>query len=63
MAGRGSRRRALRVIVGRVTELRPLLLAQAGVVSRAQALQVGLQPHDLRRLVRRRELAPLLPGV
>jgi hypothetical protein len=46
-----------------VTDLQALLLAQGGVVSRAQALQVGLQPHDLRRLVRRRDLAPFLPGV
>lgn len=33
------------------------------MVSRAQALQVGMQAHDVRRLVRRHELAPLLPGV
>ena len=50
-------------IVDRVTDLDRLLLAQDGVVSRAQALHAGLRPHDLRRLVRRRELAPLLPGV
>ena len=40
-----------------------LVARQAGVVSRAQALHAGLQPHDVRRLVRRRELTPLLPGV
>lgn len=50
-------------IVDRVTELDRLLVAQGGVVSRAQALQVGLQAHDVRRLVRRRDLAPLFPGV
>lgn len=43
--------------------LAPLLADQAGVVSRSQALSRGLAPHDLRRLVRRRELAPLFPGV
>ncbi|GAA1934021.1 type IV toxin-antitoxin system AbiEi family antitoxin domain-containing protein [Nocardioides hwasunensis] len=43
--------------------LAPLLSAQGGVVSRRQALEVGLLPHDLRRLVRRRELAPIHPGV
>lgn len=42
--------------------LRPLLDHQAGVVARRQALAAGLEPHDLRRLVRRRELAPLFPG-
>lgn len=63
IAGAGSRRRALRAIVDRVSDLDRLLLAQGGVVSRAQALQVGLQAHDVRRLVRRRELAPLHPGV
>src|SRR6478672_2464454 len=42
--------------------LRPLLDLQSGVVSRRQALAAGLEPHDLRRLVRRRELAPLFPG-
>ncbi len=42
--------------------LRPLLARQSGVVARRQALAAGLEPHDLRRLVRRRELAPLFPG-
>lgn len=63
IAGGGSRGRARPAIVDRVTELDRLLVAQGGVVSRAQALQVGLQAHDVRRLVRRRELAPLFPGV
>ncbi|MBE7323944.1 type IV toxin-antitoxin system AbiEi family antitoxin domain-containing protein [Nocardioides sp. Y6] len=41
----------------------PLLSLQSGVVSRRQAMQVGLMPHDLRRLERRRELARVHPGV
>ncbi|WP_110183068.1 hypothetical protein [Nocardioides solisilvae] len=40
-----------------------LLALQCGVVSRRQALEAGLQPHDLRRLERRRELTCLLPRV
>ncbi|UFN46471.1 type IV toxin-antitoxin system AbiEi family antitoxin domain-containing protein [Nocardioides okcheonensis] len=43
--------------------LQPLLASQGGVVSRRQALTEGVAPHDLRRLVRRRELAPVFPGV
>ena len=46
-----------------VTDLDALLASQDGVVSRSQALAVGLAPQDLRRLVRRRDLAPLHPGV
>ena len=48
---------------GAMTDVDALLIAQDGVVSRAQALQAGLQPQDVRRLVRRRELATLHPGV
>jgi hypothetical protein len=40
-----------------------LLERQSGVISRCQALQRGLAPHDVRRLVRRNEWAPILPGV
>lgn len=40
-----------------------LLTLQSGVVSRRQALSRGLADHDLRRLVRRRELAVVHPGV
>jgi hypothetical protein len=40
-----------------------LLVQQSGVVSRRQALGSGLQPHDIRRLVRRREWATVHPGV
>ena len=44
-------------------EIRQLLAMQNGVVSRAQALGLGLQPHDVRRLLRRRDLTPIHPGV
>src|SRR5690606_10069281 len=36
---------------------------QNGVVSRTQALALGLDAHDVRRLVRRRDLNPLFTGV
>lgn len=36
---------------------------QAGVISRRQALDAGLAPHDIRRLKRRREWAEVHPGV
>jgi hypothetical protein len=38
------------------------LAFQAGTISRGQVLGLGLEPHELRRLVRRRELAPVFPG-
>ncbi|WP_374458095.1 type IV toxin-antitoxin system AbiEi family antitoxin domain-containing protein [Nocardioides sp.] len=43
-------------------QLAKILANQSGVVSRRQALSLGLEPHDLRRLVRRRDLTPLFPG-
>lgn len=43
--------------------VRDLLARQDGVVSRAQALDAGLQQHDLDRLRRRREWALLRPGI
>ena len=43
--------------------LHPLLLDQSGVLTRRQAEAAGLRPHDLRRLVRRRELVRLHQGV
>lgn len=43
--------------------LRHLLVRQSGVVSRRQAASCGVHDHDLRRLVRRRELARVHPGV
>ncbi|CAN5244354.1 hypothetical protein BH09ACT12_BH09ACT12_37560 [soil metagenome] len=36
---------------------------QDGVISRRQLLAVGARPHDIRRLLRRREVANALPGV
>ena len=45
------------------SDLSALLSRQDGVVSRRQLLDLGLAPHDVRRLVRRRELTPVLPGV
>ena len=41
----------------------PLLSDQTGVVSRRQLLGAGLRQHDVARLVRRRELVTLHPGV
>src|SRR5688572_10603389 len=36
---------------------------QDGVVARSQLLDLGATPHDVRRMVRRRELAAVHPGV
>ncbi|MGC4111641.1 MAG: type IV toxin-antitoxin system AbiEi family antitoxin domain-containing protein [Nocardioides sp.] len=44
-------------------EIRRLLTAQDGVISRRQAQRAGAAPHDLERLVRRREWSRVLPGV
>lgn len=43
--------------------MEPLLSLQSGVVARRQLLEVGLDPHDVRRLVRRRDLVALHTGV
>ena len=43
--------------------LAPTLARQCGVISRRQAEAAGLAPHDVRRLIRRRDLTPLFPGV
>lgn len=40
-----------------------LLASQDQVVRRAQLLDAGLDPHDVRRLLRRRELTAVHPGV
>lgn len=40
-----------------------LLAVQSGVISRRQALSHGLRPHDIRRLLRRREWAVAFPGI
>lgn len=44
-------------------EINDLLDLQCGVISRAQALANGLAPHDIRRLLRRRELSTVHDGV
>jgi hypothetical protein len=46
-----------------LTELAGLRARQCGVVSRHQALDRGVQPNDLRRLERRRDLVRVLPRV
>ncbi|HET6168226.1 MAG TPA: hypothetical protein VFE07_15445 [Marmoricola sp.] len=43
--------------------LEELLVHQAGVISRAQVRTVGLQPHDIRRKLRRREWVVVHEGV
>ncbi len=43
--------------------LRDLLRHQDGVVSRAQMTEAGVAPSQIRRLLRRRELSPILAGV
>jgi hypothetical protein len=40
-----------------------LLSGQDGVVSRAQLVDAGCEPHDLERMLRRKELFVALPGV
>ncbi len=40
-----------------------LLAAQDGVASRAQLVDAGCEPHDLERMIRRKELFVALPGV
>ena len=40
-----------------------LLAAQDGVVSRAQLVDAGCEPHDLERMIRRKELFVALPDV
>lgn len=46
-----------------VDGLRGILSLQSGVVSRSQLVEGGLAPHDIRRLLRRRELVQMFPGV
>lgn len=43
--------------------IRPTLAAQAGVVSRAQLRVLEIEPHEIRRLLRRRELSTIHAGV
>ncbi len=44
-------------------ELARVLWTQDGVVARRQLTELGFAPHDVRRLLRRRELVPVHPGV
>jgi hypothetical protein len=46
-----------------VSDLDQLLRDQSGVVARKQILALGGQPHDIRRMVRRRDLASVHRGV
>jgi hypothetical protein len=44
-------------------DLTEQLALQGGVIARRQALALGIEPHDIRRLLRRREWATVHPGV
>ena len=44
-------------------EIRHLLARQEGVIARGQALAAGVEPHEIRRLLRRREWVHLSRGV
>jgi hypothetical protein len=44
-------------------EIARILYRQSGVISRRQAVHAGLAPHDIRRLLRRREWAAVHSGV
>jgi hypothetical protein len=46
-----------------MSDLDDLLRLQSGVIARRQAEGLGLAPHDLERLLRRRQWVRLLPGV
>ena len=50
-------------MVAVTTEVQRVLSGQAGVLSRRQALQAGLEPHDIRRLLRRRDWTTVHSGV
>ena len=39
------------------------LSAQDGTISRAQLVEAGCEPHDIERMLRRKELFVALPGV
>jgi hypothetical protein len=47
----------------RVESVDDLLARQSGLVSRAQTIDAGLAPHDIRRRLRNREWAVVHPGV
>lgn len=44
-------------------ELARLLKVQDGIVARRQLMEIGACPHDIRRLLRRRDLVRVHPGV
>jgi hypothetical protein len=44
-------------------QIRELLERQSGVISRRQALGAGLKPHDIQRLLRRKEWSRMFDGV
>ncbi|HSV38856.1 MAG TPA: type IV toxin-antitoxin system AbiEi family antitoxin domain-containing protein [Nocardioidaceae bacterium] len=44
-------------------DVESVLLQQDGVIRRAQALECGMAPHEIRRMVRRNEWAIVHPGV
>ena len=44
-------------------ELSQILDLRSGVISRAQVIECGAEPHDIKRLLRRRELTGMLTGV
>jgi hypothetical protein len=44
-------------------DLQHLLWTQDGVIARFQLVELGAQPHDIRRLLRRRDLNVIHPGV
>lgn len=44
-------------------EIHDLLDVQAQLISRRQALELGMQPHDIRRMLRRRDWRIVHPGV
>lgn len=48
---------------GSLVAVASLLAAQDGVIARRQALEHGLDPNDIRRLIRRREWAVVYPGI
>ncbi|MGO3326058.1 hypothetical protein [Gordonia sp. (in: high G+C Gram-positive bacteria)] len=48
---------------GSLVDVASLLAAQDGVVARRQVLDCGLDPGDIRRLIRRREWTVVYPGI
>lgn len=46
-----------------MTIIARIIADQDGVISRRQLLSAGARPHDVKRMLRRRDLAPIAPGV